>query len=102
MVILQSEDHPALPVLVEALPVLLHSGLDPSGEVVAELGHGVVLGGGLPAVVLGRGQAAVVLGRGGLGVRLEPVAWRPAAGSVLTNVVVFWREVSVSMSTSVR
>ena len=88
--------------MVEALPLLLDAGLDPGGDVVTELGHGVALGRGLPAVVLGRGLPAVVLGRGGLGVRLEPVARRPAAGGVLANVVVFWREVkSVGTSTSV-
>ena len=88
-------------MVVEALPLLLDAGLDPGSDVVTQLSHGVVLGCGLAAVVLGRGQPAVILGRGGFGVRLEPVAWRPAASSVLANVVVFWREVSISMSTSI-
>lgn len=43
-----------VPLLVEALALLLDAGLDPGRHIVTELGQGLVLRGGQAAVVLRR------------------------------------------------
>lgn len=45
---------PRVPLLVEALALLLDAGLDPGRHIVAELGQGLVLRSGQAAVVLWR------------------------------------------------
>lgn len=69
-----------VPLLIEALALLLNAGLDPGRDIVTELGQGLVLRGS---------QAAVVLWRVWTGEGLEVAALGATHGGILQNALLY-------------